>query len=296
MPADVNLARTFLYDNARLLERRLARLLFDDADADDHAAAGDASTAAVLAALGAYRNADGGWGHALEPDLRGPDSQVSAAMSALEVLARIGAVGHPWISETCDWLSAHTLPDGSVPQVLPSAADFPAAPWMRPNDSGFLTFAIVAHLRRLRADHPWLATASEWCWQQIDRGGLAGYQAVFALTFLDAVPDVSRATEAVERFRDSLDERGNIPISGGVEGEHVTPLTLSPRPGTPSRELFTDEMIERELARLESEQLEDGGWDFQFLHWSLGQVTDWRGIVTLDALETLRRHGRLPAV
>jgi len=283
MTVDVVRAREFLSSSARLLEQQLCAMSFD----------GDSATP-VLAALAAYRNENGGWGHALEPDLRGPDSQVSAAMSALSVLARVGATNHPWVAETCDWLSDHALPDGSVPQVLPGAERSPAAPWMRPNTQGFLTFAIAAHLWELRVEHPWLLVASEWCWHQIEHGELTGYQAVFALQFLDAVPDVSRATAAVQRFRASLDENGNIPIPGGVDGEHVAPLTLSPRPGTPSRSLFSPEVIDHELSALEESQQEDGGWDFDFLHWSPEQARDWRGIVTLDALETLHLHGRLP--
>jgi hypothetical protein len=68
---------------------------------------------------------------------------------------------------------------------------------------------------------------------------------------------------------------------------------MSPRPGAPSRALFSEAQISAELDRLEQEQLEDGGWDFDFLHWSPGQTVEWRGIVTLGALRTLRLHGRL---
>lgn len=142
MPIDLDAARRFLYDDARLLERHLASALLDGA------AAGP-----VIAALRAYRTADGGWGHALEPDLRGPDSQVSAAMSALGVLARIGATGDPLVAETADWLRSASLQDGSVPHVLPSASAYPRAPWMQPNEAGFLTYRTAAHLWSLGADH-----------------------------------------------------------------------------------------------------------------------------------------------
>lgn len=108
------------------------------------------------------------------------------------------------------------------------------------------------------------------------------------------MPEPERSARAVERFRTSLDADGGIPIPGGVDGERVTPLQLSPRPGAPSRGLFDDELIERGLDALEREQRGDGGWDFDFLHWSPGQIVEWRGIVTIDALDTLRAHGRLP--
>src|SRR5215211_5959460 len=57
-------AEEFIWSNARLLERRLFAHLFKGAAAEP-----------VHAALRAYQNADGGFGNALEPDKRCPDSQ-----------------------------------------------------------------------------------------------------------------------------------------------------------------------------------------------------------------------------
>lgn len=285
---DLPAAERFIYDDARLLERHRLAALFG------HAPAGR-----VLDALRPYRNDDGGWGHALEPDLRGPDSQVSGALSALEVLAEVGATADPavtWlVAETADWLAAVALPDGRVPHVLPTAANYPAAPWMQPNVNGFLTYAIVARLWELGAQHPWLDAATAWCWHQLDGDSpVGGYTVLFALNFLDAVPEPARAATAVERLRPALRQDGTIAVEGGQDDEQLTPLQLSARPGAPSRALFEEAQIFAELDRLEHEQLDDGGWDFDFLHWSPGQAVEWRGIVTLGALQTLRRHGRLP--
>jgi hypothetical protein len=284
---DLEAARRFVYDDARLLERHRLAALFDDAP-----------RGRVLDALRPYRNDDGGWGHALEPDLRGPDSQVSGALSALEVLAEVGTAADPEVAllarETADWLAGVALPDGRVPHVLPSAAAYPAAPWMQPNDGGMLTFAIAAHLWELGVEHEWLDAATTWCWRQLDGDTLVGgYTVKFAVDFLDAVPEPGRAAAAVERLRPALREDGTIPVEGGQDDERLTPLTISPRPGTPSRALFTEAQTGADLDRLEREQLADGGWDFDFLHWSPGQTVEWRGIVTLGALHTLRRHGRL---
>ncbi|WP_369371793.1 hypothetical protein AB1046_00320 [Promicromonospora sp. Populi] len=289
---NIEAAKRFIYDDARLLERHRLAALFDDAPAGR-----------VLDALRPYRNDDGGWGHALEPDLRGPDSQVSGALSALEVLAELGAAADPAVTslatETADWLASVALPDGRVPHVLPTAVDYPAAPWMVPSEDGMLTFAVAAHLWKLGVEHPFLDAATQWCWGQLEENTLAGgtamggYTVHFALHFLDAVPEPGRAAAAVELLRPALREDGTIPLGGGIEDEKLTPLLLSPTPGTPSRALFTDAQISAELDRLEQEQLEDGGWDFDFAHWSPGQTVEWRGIVTLGALETLRQHGRL---
>src|SRR4051812_41116837 len=56
-------ARAFIEREGRLVERRLAEVLFDGAD-----------PVAIVDAVLAYRNADGGSGHGLEPDKRCPAS------------------------------------------------------------------------------------------------------------------------------------------------------------------------------------------------------------------------------
>ncbi|WP_275003985.1 hypothetical protein [Promicromonospora iranensis] len=284
---DIRAAHRFIYDDARLLERHRLAVW-----------SGDAPAGRVLDALRPYRNDDGGWGHALEPDLRGPDSQVSGALSALEVLAELGADADPDVmrlaTETADWLASVALTDGRVPHVLPTAADYPAAPWMQPNDDGFLTFVIAARLWELEVRHEWLDAATTWCWARLDgETPVGGYTVMFALSFLDAVPEPDRVAQAVERLRPALGDDGTIGVEGGQDDEKLRPLDMSPRPGAPSRALFSEAQISAELDRLEQERLEDGGWDFDFLHWSPGQTVEWRGIVTLGALRTLRLHGRL---
>src|SRR5690242_11734264 len=72
-------AGDFIWRNARLLERRL--FVYHFAHGSPHP---------VRAALRAYQNADGGFGQALEPDKRCPDSQPVDAEMALHVLADIG--------------------------------------------------------------------------------------------------------------------------------------------------------------------------------------------------------------
>jgi hypothetical protein len=81
--------------------------------------------------------------------------------------------------------------------------------------------------------------------------------------------------------------------SAFTENERLTPLTLSEHPSGRSRALFTEAQIESDLDRLESGQRGDGGWEFDWLGWSPGQTVEWRGLVTLRALETLQAHGRL---
>ncbi|MEV6287733.1 hypothetical protein [Kribbella sp. NPDC051770] len=281
---DLTAAEQFVLANARLIDRHRLAVLLHGAPADQ-----------VVDALVAYRTSDGGFGHALEPDVRCPGSQTSAVLHALDVLAAVDALDHPLVGEIGDWLTTITNPDGGVPTVLPSADGFPRAPWMVPApDSGFLTYAIAGKLWQAGSTHPWLPKATEWCWTALEQAdGVGGYTVKFALDFLDAVPDPARAAAAIERFRPALDGTGSLAVEGGTENEKITPITLSPHPGTPSRALFTADQLDADLDRLAAGQHDDGGWDVDYLHWSPGQALDWRGIATVQALTTLQANKHL---
>jgi hypothetical protein len=254
-----------------------------------------APVAPVLEALRVYRNADGGFGHALEPDVRAPESEPAATLHALEVLGAIAALDDPMVGDAGAWVASIADADGGVPFVLPTAAAHPHAPWMVPSEGGsHLTFAIAGALWEAGSSEPWLRRATEWCWAKLERPDeLSAYWVKFSLDFLDHVPDETRARAAIEDLRSRIGADGTIPVPGGTEDERLTPLTLSPRPGARSRALFTDEQVEADLDLLQQGQQEDGGWTFDWLAWSPGQSVEWRGAVTLQALHTLYAHGRI---
>ena len=111
-------ARDFILRNARLLERRRFAAEFEDG-----------SAAAVVTALAAYRNEDGGFGNALEPDKRDPASQPVDVQFALETMDAAGAFDRQLALKACDWLARASTPKGGVPFALASVNDFPHAPW-----------------------------------------------------------------------------------------------------------------------------------------------------------------------
>src|SRR5207248_1002896 len=114
--ADLSAARQFIVREGRVLEQRLAATLFDGAPAT-----------AVVDALRAYRNDDGGFGHGLEPDKRCPLSQPLDVEVAFRTLTQAGTTDAELVERACDFLDAHAAPDGAVPLVFPSIADYPRA-------------------------------------------------------------------------------------------------------------------------------------------------------------------------
>ncbi|GAB4129757.1 MAG: hypothetical protein Fur005_38840 [Roseiflexaceae bacterium] len=110
-------AEAFIWGNARLIERRLFEFHFRSGSAQ-----------AVLTALSAYQNGDGGFGHVLEPDLRCPESQPVPTQHALEILDLIGR-DTAMAQQICHFLQTISTADGGVPFVLPSANRYPHAPW-----------------------------------------------------------------------------------------------------------------------------------------------------------------------
>jgi hypothetical protein len=282
MPIDRSAAENFIWSAARLVDRRRYSMLFADEPAEP-----------VVETLRGYRNPDGGFGHALEPDLRCPASQPAATLYALEMLNEAGTADGELARDARGWIAQVAEPDGGIPSVLPGFEDYPHAPWFQPGPGSVLTLALAASLHAGRViDDEWLDRATNWCWRSIDTAEQpGGYWLKFACAFLDAVDDEQRARAAIASLSDRVEASAVAPI-GGVEGEALRPLDLSPRPGSRSRGLISEDRIEAHLDAIESEQRQDGGWMFDWRAWSPAQTTAWRGIVTIRALTWLRDNGR----
>ena len=283
MPIDLPAAENFIWSAARLVDRHRYSMLFDDGPAEP-----------VIDALRAYRNPDGGFGHALEPDLRGPASQPAPTLYALEILSEAGAADSALVRAARAWLAQIAAPDGSIPSALPGFEAYPHAPWFAAAPGSILTLALSGALHGGGVtEDAWLQRATTWCWRSIETAEQpGGYWLKFACAFLDAVPDEERARAAIASLTTRVDPSAVVPV-GGVEGETLRPLDLSPRPGSRSRDLVGQDEIDAHLDAVESEQQPDGGWRFDWLAWSPAQTTDWRGNVTLRALIWLRDHGRI---
>jgi hypothetical protein len=282
---DLDAARQFLAASGRVLDQRRYERLFADGDA-----------AAVTNALAAYRNADGGFGHGLEPDGRDPASQPLAIEIALRVLDEADAWAPGLVAGACDWLQANAPADGGAVGVEQTIESWPHAPWWVPEPgraaSVITTGQIAGTLHARGATHPWLDRATELLWSRLDDLAEPGpYDMRGVMRFLDNVPERDRAERALERVAPML--RNVVAVDPDAPGETHSPLDFAPVPASLARDVFDDAVISAHLDHLAAAQRDDGGWMFNWPAWSPAAEQDWRGYLTVSNLVILRANGRL---
>lgn len=227
-------AEQFVWLTARVLEQRRFAHLFLDGSAD-----------AVEAALTAYLNEDGGYGHALEPDLRGPVSQPLHTAHALSVLDSIGRCTGPRVERICRYLTEVSTKEGALPALRPSQRGYPTAPFIPvvedPPAELLATGPVVGLLHRNRVWHAWLFRATDFCWAAVDALERSHpYEIEAALAFLDGVPDRARAEAAADRLGHLVREqrlvvldprrRAEYPVAPGYAPGSTTSRTTTPAP------------------------------------------------------------------
>ncbi|MFJ5266644.1 hypothetical protein ACIQAC_39945 [Streptomyces sp. NPDC088387] len=297
-PARTPLVRAghFVWLTARVLEQRLFAYHFLNGDAD-----------AVETALDAYRNADGGYGHALEPDLRGPVSQPLHTAHALHVLDAIGRCGGQRVERMCRYLTAVSTADGALPAVHPGQRGYPTAPFVPivddPPSALLTTGPVVGTLHRNDVWHAWLFRATDFCWKAVESLERSHpYEVHAAVAFLDAAPDRPRAEAAADRLGRLVREQRlavldperpeAFPVAPGyAPGEHHFPHDYAKTSHSLARAWFTDEEMVRSLEFLASEQREEGDWPVRWRRWAPAPALEARSMVTVEALRTLRAYG-----
>ncbi|MFF0560350.1 hypothetical protein [Streptomyces sp. NPDC004266] len=298
-PPSTPLARAerFVWLTARVLEQRRFAYHFLRGGADQ-----------VETALMAYLNEDGGYGHALEPDLRGPVSQPLHTAHGLRVLDTIGRCGGLRVERICRYLTEVSTHDGALPAIHPAQRGYPSAPFLPVVDSPpsalLSTGPVVGVLHRNQVWHAWLFRATEFCWSAVESIEKPHpYEIQAAVAFLDGAPDRPRAEAAADRLGRLVREQrlavldpdqpeDHSTADGYATGEVLQPHDYARVPDSLAGRWFTDAEMARSLDRLEADQQEDGGWPARRTAWAPGSALEWRPIVTVEALRTLRAHGR----
>lgn len=286
MTWDPSAARAFVHGNARVLERRVYATLFEGAD-----------PSGVIAALGAYRNTDGGFGHGLEPDKRAPGSQPLDVEIAFEAMVAVGAHDSEFVETACEWLTTVAVPSGAVPILLPSIAGFPrAGHWERTDYEPGLnpTAAIAAHAHALGCRHPWIDRSTDHCFSELEAGRVPGeaHELLGLSKLVQAAPDRQRALRIAPLIAAAIPEASFMKLEPGEGTYGVTPLEFAPAPHLVARSWFHDDLLAAHIDELERQQQTDGGWPISWDPPSDASRLDWRGIRTVMAVSILSAYGR----
>lgn len=286
-------ASEFIRAQARPIERALFAHEFEGAPA-----------APVLEALAAYRNPDGGFGHALEPDLRMAASSALATSTALDVLRELGASDtEPLVRGALAWVVERFDPEVPGWRYVPADVDeFPHAPWWSwelhrrggPWDHlvnpGARFLSHLSHWRHL-APRPLVESLARAFEEHVmaltnDVGGDSLHYA--AQVENDATRAKLRELAVATVIRDPA----------AWTSYCAKPLKLAPLPDSPLAECLTSETAENldwEIGRQEADGSWQPNWDWQGQYpdaWELAR-REWQGETTLRALRSLRAYGRI---
>lgn len=282
--ADLAAARRFVHRDARLLDRLAFDAAFDGGD-----------PAAVLHALGSYQNADGGFGHALEPDTRTSSSQPLYLELALEYMDEAGARDPHRLLRACDWLAGVLGPDGGAPILIesfrdadfaPHWADGPGALGINPNGG------IAGRLLKLGVEHPVRERLHDFCWRSVE--GIDGAHNVGeALIFLEHAPDRRRAEVRAEALVRHLPQTRLFKADPAAPGYGLDALFYARTPQAWAHRWLDPALVRTALSHLEATQQADGGWPIDWTPPGSAAVAEWRGILTVRAVRTLRAYGRV---
>jgi hypothetical protein len=289
--AEVDLGRAsdFVWRNARLIDRLLFEHRFGGGSAED-----------VVHALRAYQNDDGGFGNALEPDLRGPLSQPIHVDMAFRILRDVGAAPPELVARACTYLVLVSGDEGGVPAILPNVVRYPRAEHWQPHawiaDALNPTAMLAGLLHSMHVGHLWLDRADAFCWKRLgETKPTDGPELAAVYCFLNNAPDRRRAVQFAEDVADAVPTAGFFALDPEDHtGEYaLTPLHLAPTPDSMAAALFAPELLDAHLDHLVEQQQEDGGWPVTWDPPSDGSLLEWRGRMTVESLMTLQNYGRL---
>jgi hypothetical protein len=280
-------ARDYIFRNARLVERFHFACLFEGANANT-----------VVEALSPYQNPDGGFGNALEPDMRGPHSQPMHVDMALRILDDVGECNGEMVSRALDWLQSIAAPDGGIPWALGSVAEYPSAPWWQGSDPGVgsvgATGSILHMVLKNGLDHALVEPALAFLRGRMAELSDADLEFHMLRPAGEALK-LSANDEVFERLAGVVRERNLVdpPEKGRAEPYAHTPLHWAPRASSTWRAVMSEEEIEADLVELAGRQEEDGSWPLGFPLTSPAAEYEWKGAFTIEALATLQSYGRL---
>ncbi len=286
-------ARDFILTNARMIERRLFQFYFEND-----------SPEGVFHAVYAYRNADGGFGHGMEPDTASPESQPLFGIMALETLNEVGYLNASLIQrDFIPYFESVTTEKGGIPWMLRPKSDYPCEEHFKTVKEWAAlstTAPLLGILEKYQIDIPWMQKAEEFVWQEIER---IKEKHVFChlcvprrLQFLQYTKNRDKAVKALGDLKEWILAEGVLCKDKSDEGWGLYgkphSLCYSPSPESILNQIFPKELITSDLDELINRQKDDGRWDTWY-GLSEGMKLEWAGIQTLWTLKTLKNYDRI---
>jgi hypothetical protein len=298
-------ARNYLKKGARCLEREIFEHHFEGGSAE-----------AVLTHLAEFQNLDGGFGNALEPDLRSPSSSALATEYGLRTMVEYGVRSdHAMVRAAVTYVLDTMDEATSTWRVAPLDVNkHPHAPWWHDSEGSlartfddFLVIpraGIIAQLYHYSDLLPsgWLERVTQTTMEAVKTmeeekfGG--GGDALNYLRKLAETPQLPLREKdwLVQRVR----ELAKIVVARDPEqwtSYCAPPVKLAPTPEAITAEVLAD-YLPAHLDYLISQQSPQGYWD---VTWSWSDYPDvwevakaeWRGILTVDTLISLKAYGRI---
>lgn len=275
MAASARAARDYLYAHGTLWERALYAYLFEGG-----------SLARLHACLATYQNADGGYGHAFEHDIRCPDSHPLALEFLLSVLRICEIPAGDLLAGTATWLETQLLPDGSLRNPA-AVLDYPHAPWWQRGGQD-VPIAIVGNLHSQGQSSPALLdAAARWAKLHMTPSQIRAnewlflcyrpYEYYFALPESDPVRECRAAT-----LENIVQLAENMPPA-----QTYSLFFFATDPASPVTQALPNGFLENALETLYESQQEDGSWPDQH------SLAHWYPYTTICVLLTLRRFGMM---
>lgn len=274
MTVNFKAARDFVYQNGTLWERSLFAYLFQNGD-----------VSRLHHHLKGYQNTDGGYGNAMEHDIRCPNSHPLALEYLLGVLDQYRIPLGDLLDNVPEWLEGHQNEDGSLmnpPEVL----EYPHAGWWAVGGQ-YIPASTVGLLMKFGKATPLLRErTARWVAKNLALDQIKTTEWLF-MTYhaydyyqnVDDAPDLEACRQAV--VDTILDLAYKAP-----DDQTYSLFRFAPTPDSVVARAAKPGFIEAKLDYLQSTQGDDGGWRDQH------GLTQWYSMVTMSNLHALRNYGR----
>lgn len=281
-------AANFIWQHGRLLERRIFEYFFFEGSKDH-----------VITALRAYQNDDGGFGHALEPDLRTPESQPLYMEFALRTLYDCNIKDQQLSLRACEYVSKHADLSKGIPTIYQSSLNYPhAAHWDHAHATApsfdRLT-GLVGLLKWQGISHPWLDSAVDICLEYILTNKFDDAHTILtSFCLLESLPQTEQITQLFNKLSNELLTTAKfIRMDAYSEDYGLSPLDFAPSPSSYCSRIFMKDTIAQHLQALTSQQHDDGGWQITWQPPGEAAKLEWRAYLTLKNLIILKAYGEI---